>query len=993
MENKSAFFLKRLFFTLLICGFLPCTALAMDKLPHYELRVSFDVKRNLLKGLSTITLPAETVISIGNLRIVSVRLNDKLLKYEIKDGHFKSPKGTLEISYEGIFGEGDGFDLHDEDVVSRGVISEKGISLTGLWYPRIEDLAFYRLRAVLPKGFIAVSEAEEITVVGNVYSFHFSHPLPGINLAAGNYVELKESFNDIDIYGYFFPEDKGLAEKYLEYTKGYLELYEGLLGPYPYRRFSVVENFLETGYSMPTFTLLGRSVVRLPFIVETSLGHEVLHQWFGNSVYGDLEKGNWLEALTTYLADHLYEEQKGTGWEYRKKVLVDYRSYVTPAKEIALKDFAGRSDFSSRTVGYGKGAMVFHMLKELVGEDVFYASLKGLVREKKFELASWNDMMESFEKASGRDLEWFFTQWIGRKGVATFKIKDPRVIFLKGVPTVTFSVVQNSGPYRFSLPVKIVTEEGEVSERLNVEKEKEFFEIPVIGTPVEAVFDEGYDLMRGLAEEELPPVVSRLLGDEKRLVVIPEEFERYAGLVEVLKKQGFTPKGEKDIKDADIKGSSLVVLGFESPVVKRLFGTLEGPEPGFTLIVRENPIDTSKVVAVVHGDSRAEVSKAARKIFRYGKYTLLRFEKGKNIVKETGETDRGMRFSLYEPVRGIEPATTLALDGIIDRIVDKTVIYVGESHSDYEDHRVQLEVIRKLFERGRKVAIGMEMFQRPFQKVLDDYIAGTITEKEFLKASEYFKRWGMDYQLYREIIEFAKANGIPLVALNLRSEIVKKVSNSGLDSLTEEEREEIPESMDMSDEGYKKRLREVFERHENNRKKNFDNFYQAQILWDETMARSVDEFLKKNPDYQMVVIAGSGHITYGSGIAKRVYRLNGKEYATLINGAPETLDEDVADFVLFPKPLKPPFSPKLMAFLKETKGMVRVTGFPEGSISKKAGLKKGDIIVSIDAESIEALEDVKISIFDKKPGETVKVRVLRKRLFTGKKEFEFAVTM
>jgi S1-C subfamily serine protease len=159
------------------------------------------------------------------------------------------------------------------------------------------------------------------------------------------------------------------------------------------------------------------------------------------------------------------------------------------------------------------------------------------------------------------------------------------------------------------------------------------------------------------------------------------------------------------------------------------------------------------------------------------------------------------------------------------------------------------------------------------------------------------------------------------------------------------------------------------------------------------MARSVDEFLKKNPDYQMVVIAGSGHITYGSGIAKRVYRLNGKEYATLINGAPETLDEDVADFVLFPKPLKPPFSPKLMAFLKETKGMVRVTGFPEGSISKKAGLKKGDIIVSIDAESIEALEDVKISIFDKKPGETVKVRVLRKRLFTGKKEFEFAVTM
>jgi uncharacterized iron-regulated protein len=383
----------------------------------------------------------------------------------------------------------------------------------------------------------------------------------------------------------------------------------------------------------------------------------------------------------------------------------------------------------------------------------------------------------------------------------------------------------------------------------------------------------------------------------------------------------------------------------------------------------------------------------AGKIFRYGKYSLLRFKEGKNIEKNVAETTKGLRVSLYEPVPGIRPEKTLTLDEIIDMIAGKTVIYVGESHTVYEDHKVQLEVIRKLYERGRKIAIGMEMFQRPFQKALDDYIAGTTTEKEFLKASEYFKRWRVDYGLYREIIDFAKAKGIPVVALNLRSEIVKKVSKGGLDSLTEEEREEIPEDMDMSDEDYKQRLKEAFEQHETREKRNFDNFYQVQILWDETMAHAVDEFLKKNPDYQMVVLAGSGHISYGSGIAKRVYRLNKKEHATLIDGVMETLDEDVADFVLFPKPLKPPFSPKLMVFLKVKEGQVVITGFPEESVSKEAGVKKNDIIISIDGEKIETIEDVKISIFDKNKGDSAKVMVLRRWLLIGKKELEFEITM
>ena len=168
----------------------------------------------------------------------------------------------------------------------------------------------------------------------------------------------------------------------------------------------------------------------------------------------------------------------------------------------------------------------------------------------------------------------------------------------------------------------------------------------------------------------------------------------------------------------------------------------------------------------------------------------------------------------------------------------------------------------------------MEMFQRPFQKDVDEYIQGAIDERTFLRRTEYFKRWVFDYNLYKPILDFARENKIPVVALNQRKEITDKVSRSGLDSLTEEERKDVPQQMDFSDSGYRDRLETVFSQHKARSGKDFDFFYQAQVLWDETMAMSVDEFLRKNPDYRMVVIAGGGHVAYGSGIPKRAFRRN-----------------------------------------------------------------------------------------------------------------------
>jgi len=326
-------------------SFLSFKIEAEEPLPVYNLSVSFDTKTNLLKGSAMINFPEDTerLISTFNLQILSTRFNGQLFVPEIKENEFiLSGKGILEVTYVGQFkGNMEVQDLENIGVVSQNIISENGVSLTLDWYPYIEGMALWNLKALIPHTFIAISESDDVnkmdTTEGTMYSFHFPYPLHDINLVAGPYIEQHESYQGIDLNAYFFPEDISLADDYLKYTKKYISLYEELLGSYPYKRFSIVENILPTGYSMPTFTLLGSDVVHLPFIKETSLGHEILHQWLGNSVYVDYENGNWVEGITSYLSDHYYEAQKNTGWQYRKKILTDYQSYVTPSKEISPK--------------------------------------------------------------------------------------------------------------------------------------------------------------------------------------------------------------------------------------------------------------------------------------------------------------------------------------------------------------------------------------------------------------------------------------------------------------------------------------------------------------------------------------------------------------------------------------------------------------------------------------------------------------------------------
>ena len=952
-----------------------------------SLHVSFDISQSQLNGMSSIGVAAgeEVVIHKGNLEIILVSMDGKQLEFREDENTLvivPEYAGVIEIAYEGIF-RANG---NERAIgIADSVIDERGVSLTGRWYPEIDGLSYYDLTVVLPEGYEAVSEAEDVRKEirdGEVeFNFIFPHQVDGINLVASDrYRVVKDSYGDVNLYAYFFEEDLGLANTYIEYTKKYIELYEGLIGDFPYKRFSVVENFLPTGYSMPTFTLLGSMVVKLPFIVETSLGHEILHQWFGNLVYIDYESGNWAEGLTTYLADHLYKDQKGEGQAYRKQILSDYMSYVSLERDMPLKFFNSRIDPATRTIGYGKTAMVFHMLMNLTGKSAFYESLKDVIENNRFKRTSWDDIRSSFEKLSHMDLQWYFTQWTEKEGLPEFELEGLEIKQEGTQYNVHFHVNHTKTFFKLSLPVTIYLQNTVKLDTLEINEEQNSFEFVLPERPRKIVLDEDYDVARHLDKKEYAPVIARLLGDEKVAVVRPEaEESTYEGiLLHYLQKDGIII-GANDIGGFNIAESSVIILGYDNPLIGRLYGNLLAENAGFSILVMKNPWNTDKVIGIINGTSKSEVDAAFRKLRHYGKYSALEFEGGRNTGKEIEESQKGIEMKIDDEAAVIDVSVLKTLSDVINGVSDKKIVYIGEVHDVFAHHAVQLDVITGIYRNNPNIAIGMEMFQTQFQDTLDAYISGEMAESEFLKKSEYFKRWSFDYNLYKPILDFAKTEKVPVIALNLKREIIDKVSHGGIESLSEEEKVEIPDGLDFSDTEYRERLKEIFFLHKHSAHREFDHFYQSQIMWDETMSRSVDNYLRKNPDQTMIVLAGQGHLRYGSGIPLRTFRRNSIDYATVL--IDEDVKKDIADYIVYPKPVEGITAPKLMVFLKIDDGVVSVAGFPDHSVSEQAGVRKGDRIIYIDNAEISSVEDIRIHLHYKSKGDVITVKVKRKIFF------------
>lgn len=553
---------------------------------------------------------------------------------------------------------------------SPGLVSPEGALLSGAtrWLPEIsDDLLAFTLEVRVPPGWDAISQGRRVSHErdddGTRVRWDSPEPQQEVYLVAGAWAEHGREAGRISLQVFLRSDDPALAARYLAAGARYVGMYERLIGPYPYPKFAVVENFWETGFGMPSFTVLGPQVLRLPFILDTSYPHEILHDWWGNGVYVDPRRGNWCEGLTAYLADHLLAEQAGRGADYRRTALQRYADYVGESRDRAVREFRARHDPQTQAIGYDKVLMVFHMARERMGDARFTGALRSFYRERKFREASFTDVERVMGAAAGEDLSTFFAQWIDRPGAPALRVESASV-GRRGeghVVELVLAQVQAGEPYRIDVPVYLTLPSAAEAVRRTVRmtEARQRFTIALESAPIRLDVDPEFDVFRRVDPAELPPALSGALGAAHRVLVLPSSappalLAAYRALAE-----SWRAPGVEIVSDVDLprvpQGKAVWVLGWENrllPAVAEALAPL-GAVLGasglrdanltFTRADRavvaaaRSPADPAHAIAFVGADRAAALPGLARKLPHYGKYGLLAFEgdEPRNVAKET----------------------------------------------------------------------------------------------------------------------------------------------------------------------------------------------------------------------------------------------------------------------------------------------------------------------------------------------------------------------
>jgi uncharacterized iron-regulated protein len=249
-----------------------------------------------------------------------------------------------------------------------------------------------------------------------------------------------------------------------------------------------------------------------------------------------------------------------------------------------------------------------------------------------------------------------------------------------------------------------------------------------------------------------------------------------------------------------------------------------------------------------------------------------------------------------ETIFSAELGKPVTFDELISDLKSCRITYVGERHTDPAQHHNQLEIIRALYKENPQIAVGMEMFDYTYQDVLDQWSAGRLDQRTFLRKVHWYANWRYDFSLYSEILEFIKENHIRLVALNIPGYIVDRIREGSIENLRDDEKKYLPKEIDTSNNAQREYLLEVFNHHHNIKDRvEFEDFFAAQAVWEDTMAESIARNLN---NYTMVVLAGNGHIQFKYGIPDRAFKLTGVTFRTVFQApAGVEVQKDIADYI------------------------------------------------------------------------------------------------
>jgi hypothetical protein len=492
-------------------------------------RASLDVDVRLesrrLEARATYQLPAGTHHLHWDpaVRLASVLLDGRPLKLAGHTAQFElTVPARLELGWQLDLAALDTSIDHREALVADRPMAGEGfgwLPAASGWYPQPSaGFAHYDIRVttdgkeVVTAGELATSAA---VPAATRRRFIHSQPPSGIDLLVGPWqtsamqVPLA-SGRQVEVVTYFTDAVAALSPGYLASAAEHLRGYDSFIGDYPNERFAIVASPLPVGFGMPAMTWLGEQVLRLPFIRETSLRHEVLHNWWGNGVQVDYASGNWSEGLTSLMADVAHREAAGP--EAAAAQRLDWLRALLAVPEgeaVALRDFRFREHGRLAAVGYGKAAFVLWMLRERIGAAAWQAGLRTFWTACRGRPASWEDLQAAFELAAGHSLDQAFHPWLAAREL-------PRPMITRAERSgdgrwIELELAQRAPLHRLDLPLSIRTTEGVEEHRVMLEKERAVARLATSGVALGVTLDPGLTVLREPAPGALPPILRNAL--------------------------------------------------------------------------------------------------------------------------------------------------------------------------------------------------------------------------------------------------------------------------------------------------------------------------------------------------------------------------------------------------------------------------------------------------------------------------------------------------
>ena len=657
---------------------------------HHELNVKLSIKDKSIDVIDTVTIPGKAlqnqdflIFSLNknifpvstdkSINITEIQMDNATLifnKFKVEIPKSRKNDLVIPIKYSGSITDdiSTGADEYARGFSeTTGTISDAGVYFAGstYWIPTFEEpLLTFNLTVTLPGEWNVVSQGERIIneVTGDTrkVKYHCENPTEEVYLISAAWTEYEQRDGDVLFQAFLRTPDSALANQYIGATSDYLNMYVELIGPYPYSKFALVENFWETGYGMPSFTLLGEKIIRFPWILYTSYPHELLHNWWGNSVYVDFEKGNWCEGLTAYMADHLLKEQSGQGADYRRTTLQKYADYVNAENDFPVIKFRSRNNAAEEAIGYGKCLMFNHMLRKMMGDDNYINGYQAFYKDNIYKISTFDDIQKSLQEFSADKLKPVFEQWLQRKGAPSLELSDVSVSEAEKGFDLSFSLSQTQPEdvFLFDIPVAIYMENRVklISVTSDERTNTYTFNFPL--EPVKIEVDPQFDVFRRLDKSEVPPSFSQIFGSKKGVIILPKAsplLEDYRTLAETWQQtQEAQGNSLQILVDENLtefpKDKSTWVIGFDNKFAgmftiqedyKSVFSAEETElinkltSEGSLVYAIPNPEDNAYTMGFIGTNVKLAVPGLTRLLSHYGKYSYLGFEgeRPNNVLK------------------------------------------------------------------------------------------------------------------------------------------------------------------------------------------------------------------------------------------------------------------------------------------------------------------------------------------------------------------------